>query len=42
NHFWVFYFLLNKPKTTETFEKKKFLSFCYKSLKISDFSPSLM
>ncbi|CAI9539650.1 unnamed protein product, partial [Staurois parvus] len=28
-------FLLNKPKTTENFEKKKklfFLSFCYKML----------
>ncbi|CAI9562141.1 unnamed protein product, partial [Staurois parvus] len=30
NHLWDFYFFLNKPKTTENFEKKKFfLSFCY-------------
>ncbi|CAI9589965.1 unnamed protein product, partial [Staurois parvus] len=30
----VFYFFLNKPKTTENFGKKKsfFLSFCYKIL----------
>ncbi|CAI9536008.1 unnamed protein product, partial [Staurois parvus] len=33
NHLWVFYFLLNNPKTTENSEKKKvFLSFCYKIL----------
>ncbi|CAI9598270.1 unnamed protein product, partial [Staurois parvus] len=25
NHLWFFYFLLNKPKTTEHFEKKCFL-----------------
>ncbi|CAI9608783.1 unnamed protein product, partial [Staurois parvus] len=37
-----FIFFLNKPKTTENFEKKIFLSFCYKILYISDFSPSLM
>ncbi|CAI9561680.1 unnamed protein product, partial [Staurois parvus] len=24
NHLWVFYFLLNKPKTTESFEKNFF------------------
>ncbi|CAI9569492.1 unnamed protein product, partial [Staurois parvus] len=24
NHLWVFYFLLNKPKTTENLEKKSF------------------
>ncbi|CAI9603524.1 unnamed protein product, partial [Staurois parvus] len=30
NHLWVFYFFLNKPKTTENFGKKNvFLSFCY-------------
>ncbi|CAI9543661.1 unnamed protein product, partial [Staurois parvus] len=23
NHLWAFYFFLNKPKTTENFEKKK-------------------
>ncbi|CAI9611013.1 unnamed protein product, partial [Staurois parvus] len=23
NHFWVLYFFLNRPKTTENFEKKK-------------------
>ncbi|CAI9536044.1 unnamed protein product, partial [Staurois parvus] len=35
NHLWVFYFLLNKPKTTENCEKKQqfFLSFCYKFCK---------
>ncbi|CAI9550155.1 unnamed protein product, partial [Staurois parvus] len=32
NHLWVFYFLLNKPKTSENCEKKFFLSFCYKML----------
>ncbi|CAI9597060.1 unnamed protein product, partial [Staurois parvus] len=33
NHLRDFYFFLNKPKTTENFEKKKcFLSFCYKIL----------
>ncbi|CAI9550521.1 unnamed protein product, partial [Staurois parvus] len=34
NHLWVFYFFLNKPKTTENFERNKtfFLSFCYKIL----------
>ncbi|CAI9616430.1 unnamed protein product, partial [Staurois parvus] len=42
NHLWVFYFFLNKPKTTENFEKKFFLSFCYKIFYISDFSLSLM
>ncbi|CAI9549685.1 unnamed protein product, partial [Staurois parvus] len=24
NHLWDFYFFLNKPKTTENFEKKSF------------------
>ncbi|CAI9549430.1 unnamed protein product, partial [Staurois parvus] len=34
NHLGFFYFFLNKPKSTENFEKKKkfFFSFCYKIL----------
>ncbi|CAI9584336.1 unnamed protein product, partial [Staurois parvus] len=34
NHLWVFYFLLNKPKTTKILKRKKkrYFSFCYKSL----------
>ncbi|CAI9591320.1 unnamed protein product, partial [Staurois parvus] len=30
SYVWDFYFFLNKPKTTENFEKKSFFhSFCY-------------
>ncbi|CAI9618353.1 unnamed protein product, partial [Staurois parvus] len=40
----IFYFFLNKPKTTENLEKKPvfFLVFVIKFCKLGDFSPSLM
>ncbi|CAI9577976.1 unnamed protein product, partial [Staurois parvus] len=35
NHLWVFYFLLNKPKTTEKFEREKvFLTTFCKRMRI--------